>query len=221
MAPENRPWQGFPGIIQQQSQGSFTQDYRSEDVPELYRLLLGGLDETPSLDPLKERDPGFNETVFFQRILMIIEAVRLAESSGQLDMARPFLSLRFFRRWQPWAAGLRRAGFAHSSNITRQSMPIAMHSEAAYDQVTFRVVEVDNISKQPPALTRWSFLRSAAGRSDHQTEYIAAVCTNCGAPVDATNQAVCRYCGAGVAVLGPEWVLDDVAPDTARSASAA
>jgi hypothetical protein len=67
---------------------------------------------------------------------------------------------------------------------------------------------------QPPVRTLWTFLRSIAGRSGQQTESFATVCTNCGAPVDASNQTTCRYCGAGVATLGPEWVLDDVTADT-------
>jgi hypothetical protein len=70
---------------------------------------------------------------------------------------------------------------------------------------------------QPPVTTLWVFLRSAAGRISHESETFASVCTNCGAPVDATNQSTCRYCGAGVGSLGAEWVLDNVTADPGPS----
>ena len=94
----------------------------------------------------------------------------------------------------------------------------SVYSDAQYDRVTVRVAESSpNQPMEPAVTTLWTFLRSAAGRAGQQTESVVTVCTNCGAPVDATNQTTCRYCGAGVASLGPEWILDDVTADGTAS----
>ena len=147
----------------------------------------------------------------------MIGAIRDAEQNGQWDMVRANMSQRFFRRWQPWAQGLRSSGSGRPTDLSREITIASMQSEAAYDRLSVRVGESSVPATQPLVSTPWIFLRSAAGRSGHQSETFAAVCTNCGAPVDATNQSTCRYCGAGVASLGPEWILDDVTADTKPS----
>jgi hypothetical protein len=194
-------------------------EYRKTLPPELINQIRQGRLETPGA--LQKNDPTFDGFALVQRASTIIGAVRDAEQNGQWDMVRPFMSQRFFRRWQPWAQGLQRSGSARPTHLTRQIAIAWVQSEAAYDRVTVRISESSVPPMQPPVNTIWTFLRSAAGRSGHQTQTSAAVCTNCGAPVDATNQPNCRYCGAGVASLGPEWVLDDVSADTTPSSRAA
>jgi hypothetical protein len=192
-------------------------EFRRLLPPELLKEIRQGNFETPGLSTLQKNDPTFDPMALMQRATTIIGAVRDAEQNGQSDMVRPFMSQRFFLRWQPWAQQLRSGGSARPTNLSRQIAIASVQSEAAYDRLSIRVGESSAPSARPPVSTLWIFLRSAAGRSDHQSETFAAVCTNCGAPVDATNQSTCRYCGAGVASLGPEWVLDDVTADTEPS----
>jgi len=212
-------------VVERLTQTSFSdQAYTLEDLPDEYRKMLprellnmvrqGSLEARPGLDALKKNDPAFNHMAFLQRVGTIIFGVRDAEQNGQWDMVRPYMSQRFFRRWQPWAQGLGGTRSARPANVSRQIAVAAAQSEAGYDRVSVQVAESSVPARQPPVSTLWVFLRSAAGRRRHQSETFASVCTNCGAPVDATNQSTCRYCGAGVASLGPEWILDDVTADT-------
>ena len=215
-----------PRIIQEVTETSFSGSYNLENLdklPDKLRKLFPpdllkqmATEQTGPIDftALRQRDLAFDEIAFIKRAGTIIGATRSAEQNGQWDMARPFMSARFFRRWQPWAAGLRASGVPRPSNVTRQLATASVQSAAAYDRVAVRVGEHSMPATQPPVSTLWTFLRSAAGRSGQQTESFATVCTNCGAPVDASNQTTCGYCGAGVASLGPEWVLDDVTADT-------
>jgi len=218
-----------PHIIHEVTQTSFSGTYSLGNLgnleklpdaarklfpPDLLRQMASQLTDPLGFAALHRSDPAFDESAFMQRAVTIIGATRMAEQDGQWDMARPFLSARFFRRWQPWAQGLRASGVPRPSNVSRHLAAASVHSEAAYDCVTIRVGERSMPSTQPPVSTLWTFLRSAAGRSGQQTASFATVCTNCGAPVDSSNQTSCRYCGAGVASLGPEWVLDDVTADT-------
>ena len=217
-------------VVQESTQSSSHVEYNLEDLPDEFRKMLPpelingirqGTFETPDLSALQKNDPAFDAIAFLQRATTIIGAVRDAEQNGQWGMVRPYMSQRFFRRWQPWAQGLRSSGSARPTNLSRQIAIASIQSEAAYDRLNVRVGESSVPATQPPVSTLWMFLRSAAGRSGHQSETFAAVWTNCGAPVDATNQSTCRYCGAGVASLGPEWVLDDVTADTRPSNLAA
>jgi len=220
-------WDGDePRIIQEVTETSFSGTYNLENLdklpdkvrklfpPDLLKQMAKEQTGPIGFTALRQNDPAFDEIAFIERAGTIIGATRTAEQNGQWDMARPFMSVRFFRRWQPWAAGLRASGVPRPSNVTRQLATASVQSAAAYDRVAVRVDERAMPATQPPVRTLWTFLRSVAGRSGQQTESFATVCTNCGAPVDASNQTTCRYCGAGVATLGPEWVLDDVTADT-------
>ncbi len=217
-------------VFQDMMQTSTDEAYTLENLPDEFRKMLPpdlingmrpGPLEIPGLDALQRNDPAFDQMAYLQRVGTIISAVRDAEQNGQWDIVRPFMSQRFFRRWQLWAQGLGGTGSARPTNLSRQIALASVQSEAGYDRVSVRVAESSVPATHPPVSTLWVFLRSGAGRRGHQSETFAAVCTNCCAPVDATNQSTCRYCGAGVASLGPEWVLDDVTADARPSNLAA
>jgi hypothetical protein len=211
-----------PIVFQNVTQLSNYGTYTLENLPdEVRRMLPAELLEqmrqgavSPDVSALQPGNPDFDQVAFVERASAIIDATREAEENGERDMARPFMSIRFFRRWSPWAEQQRASSVARPLAVTRQVEIAAAHSDAQYDRVTVRVAESSPSQPiQPPVMTLWTFLRSAAGRSEQQTDSFATVCTNCGAPVDVTNQTTCRYCGAGVASLGPEWILDDVTAD--------
>jgi len=173
--------------------------------------------------PVPQIPPQFaaDQVGFMERFGSIVQVVRNAEMDGHWDMARPFMSTRLYRRWQPWAAGLKRDPSSAGFDVTRQIFMSAMQSEPSHDRATIRVVESYSTSPGASAATLWTFLRCAGGRPGDASTGFASVCTNCGAPVDATAETVCKYCGAGLSALGPEWILDDISmdPGTARFAA--
>jgi hypothetical protein len=217
-------------VLKNVTRTSTRQTYTLENLPDEYRNLLPpdvlerirqGAVDMPGLSELRQHDAAFDQAAFLERAATIVAAVRRAERDGGWDMARPFMSERLFRRWKPWAESLKTNDGRSSSNVSRQLTMAAVDSQAGYDRITVRVTEDSMPSPDSSMKTRWSFLRSAAGRTGHQTETSATICTNCGAPIDATIESTCRFCGAGVATLGPEWVLDDVAQDSPSSTVAA
>ena len=215
-----------PFVFQGVTQSSSRETYTLENLPdEVRKMLPAGLLEqmrqgaaSTDVSALQQSDPAFDQGALIDRAATVIETTRDAEENGQWDMARPYMSVRFFRRWSAWAEGLQASGGSRPSALTRQVAIASVYSDAQHDRVTVRVAESSPSQPMEPAVTTlWTFLRSAAGRAGQQTESVVTVCTNCGAPVDATNQTTCRYCGAGVASLGPEWILDDVTADGTAS----
>lgn len=147
-----------------------------------------------------------------ERAQMIIDVVRQAEENSQWDMARGFMSARLFSRWQPWAQGLVNNRRPIPQILSRQVAPVDHQSHATHDIGTVRVTE--SAPTVGTIRTLWVFLRNASARSGQEGSIFAGVCTNCGAPVDPIQNSTCRYCGAGVVNLGPEWLLDDIRPDS-------
>lgn len=217
-------------VLKNVTRTSTRQTYTLENLPDEYRRLLPpdvlerirqGAVDVPGVSELRQLDEAFDQAAFLERAATIVAAVRRAERDAGWDIAKPFMSDRLFRRWKPWAESLKVNDGRASSNLSRQLAMAAVESQAEYDRITVRVTEESMPSPVSSTKTMWSFLRSAAGRTDHQTGTSATICTNCGAPVDATSQSACRFCGASVATLGPEWVLDDVAQDSPSSTLAA
>ena len=109
-------WDGDePRIIQEVTETSFSGTYNLENLdklpdkvrklfpPDLLKQMAKEQTGPIGFTALRQNDPAFDEIAFIERAGTIIGATRTAEQNGQWDMARPFMSVRFFRRWQPWA----------------------------------------------------------------------------------------------------------------------
>lgn len=142
---------------------------------------------------------------FIQRTRMIIEMVRQAEQTGQWDTVRGFMSARLFQRWQSPAQGVNNRG-QMPEVINRQITP----AHPTNNRGTVRVTESQRAGGTVKTL--WLFIRDASAQGGTDGQAVAAVCTNCGAPVDSVETSTCHYCGAALN-LGHEWVLDDIRPD--------
>lgn len=153
-------------------------------------------------------------------IFKMVETIRLAEASANFEKGRPHMSARFFRRWQAWAEAVKERHVKVPPVITRSLVALSAYTEEAFDQATFRLLEFSHDTRQPTAVTHWTFLRAAAGRRRHRRTSVAIICTSCAAPVESINRSACRYCIAAVAPLGPKWIVDDVRMEEAGSASA-
>lgn len=173
----------------------------------------------PGLDAIKAADPSFSIQDFERRAVKIIRDIRDAERSGQQDMVRQYMSDRFFQRWQ-LQAPTKEPGASQAPSTVSLFTVASAESTALLDQITIRNVEKTGPAGAP-ASTCWLFIRSAAGRIGAGSSASVSVCTNCGAPADATTGKTCRYCGGALTLLGAEWVVSNITPEAASPASAA
>jgi hypothetical protein len=196
------------------------------DIPESLRRLLppelaGGLEALQAngqaLVEIRRNDPAFDQPAFIQKATSLVGTIVQAQVNRQWELARPFMSPRYYGRWQPWAASLPEG--PGEIDLGLQLIIARAWSQTTFDRIAVRVAFLGPAG-EPESVSYWIWLRSAAGRGGVSAAP-SSICTNCGAPVSAADETVCRYCGAAVTLLGTDWVVDDVVPEANWSAYAA
>jgi hypothetical protein len=184
--------------------------------------LAGGLEALrangQAVAEIRRNDPTFDAAAFMRKATGLVTTILQAEADRQWELARPFMSPRYYQRWQNWAAS--RPDAQGEIDLNLQVIIARAWSQATFDRIAVRVA-LQGSAPQSESVSYWIWLRSAAGRGGVSSVAPSSICTNCGAPVSSANETVCRYCGAVVTLLGADWVVDDVVPEANWSANAA
>jgi len=179
------------------------------------------------LDSLRGRDPAFEEENIRARVQRIFHVMQEAWSSLHWENARPFLSDNLFEAQSYWMAAYRNQGLR---NITENAQATSIEIVRITQDRWYCALTVRLHASSLDYTIRESDKRIVAGsktRTRRYTEYWTLirgtgrtgqahadmVCPSCGAPLEISMAALCKYCQAKVNSGEFDWVLSRIEQD--------
>jgi len=189
-----------------------------------------GTPDTSGLSAIKQRDPGFDQNAFVQKVTKIELAVQDAWTRGDMRPVRTFLSDGLLRRFTTHLAVMRHQGLrnAMADHQVLEARIHAVESDEHFDtiHVAFRAaakdVEVDASLSYEQAMQQaakarreewteiWSFLRRPGTKTLAGGGAVEGYCPNCGAPIEVAQTTSCEHCQALVNSGDYDWVLAEI-----------
>ncbi len=188
---------------------------------------LSGLRRQEAVTRLKETDPQFDESSFYDRVRDAFVKIQAAWSEQNIDAVRAFVSDGIFERFSLQIDEQRDLGYRNiMDNVTVTDCGLdRVDREAGFDVAALRIsasaidyrVRLDN-GREISGFRRteffteyWSFIR----RSGRQTEtgkpgLIEGFCPNCGADIKLNRSARCESCDSLVRSGEFDWVLAEI-----------
>lgn len=190
---------------------------------------IGGADSS-ELAGVEERDPGFGENAFLDKVRKLEDAVQRAWNGGEMSQVRTMLSDGLLRRFETQLEIMRFQGVrnAMADHEVLEARIHAVESDSHFDTIhvalraTARDVEVDASLSAEQAAARaararpevyteiWSFLRRPGAKTLESGGAVEGYCPNCGAPVEVGQTARCDHCGVLINSGEHDWVLAEI-----------
>jgi hypothetical protein len=184
----------------------------------------------PDLSFIRERDPGFDEGRFVERVKETESRVQEAWGRGDMDDVRPLLSDGLFRRFTTQLRLVKRQGIQNvmADHRILDARIYDARSDAHFDTLhvlinaTARDAEVDAALSHPEALAAarrrpeqgytevWSFLRKPGAVTLDSGGALEGRCPNCGGAVESGESTRCGHCEALVNSGEYDWVLAEI-----------
>ena len=194
------------------------------------RLEQIGTPDTSGLGAIKQRDPGFDQNAFIQKVTKVEVAVQDAWTRGDMLPVRTFLSDGLLRRFATHLSVMRHQGLrnAMADHQVLEAQIHAVESDQHFDTIhvairaAARDVEVDaNLSyeqamqlaakaKREEWTEIWSFLRRPGAKTLASGGAVEGYCPNCGGPIEAGQTTSCEHCQALVNSGDYDWVLAEI-----------
>jgi hypothetical protein len=180
-----------------------------------------------ALTYLRDKDASFDVAAIQARVERIFQVMQDAWSNLTWEKARPFLSDNLFEAQSYWIAAYRAQGLR---NITQRAEITAMElvritQDRWYTAVTMRVhaqsldftvrdsdgqVVGGDAHKMRAYTEYWTIIRGVGCKQASSTE---SKCPSCGAPLETSMAARCKYCQAKVNSGDFDWVLSRIEQD--------
>lgn len=178
---------------------------------------------------MRGTDPEFEPETFLQRAQMTFFLVKRAYALRDPAAAQPYLVPSLFASWsadvQNLVADHRRA-LLDDLNVRGLHVADAAHDAASGDRI---VVHFDIVYRAKVLDDRddrilsdsgdderygedWTFVRAAGVKSVESGGVVAQKCPSCGAPLQLSTDAVCRFCHAQATTGAFDWSVAAIAP---------
>jgi tellurite resistance protein len=181
----------------------------------------------PGVDDLRTADHSFSVQHIEDRTSVMFWRLRSAEFFGKLDYARPVVSPELAEALQPAVESKQRQFWKQPAVGVVECLRVEQNEEAKTDEILVLVrwsgiqCEIDprggNHVTRPQSIYSDVFVlsRKQGVQSSSERTFSSASCAQCGAPIAATEQASCPYCGANLVDGKHDWVLLEIRPFTA------
>jgi len=196
----------------------------------IQRLEQLGAPDTSGLAAIKQRDPGFDENRFLEKVKKVEVAVQDAWTRADMRPVRTFLSDGLLRRFETHLQVMRHQGLrnAMADHQVLEARIHAVEQDPHFDTVhvairaAARDVEVDagltfEQAMQQAAKARreewteiWSFLRRPGAKTLAGSGAVEGYCPNCGAPIEVGQTTRCDHCQALINSGDYDWVLAEI-----------
>ena len=180
---------------------------------------------------LREKDPGFDEEAFRQRVALAFNTIQAAWCAQDLKTVRAFISDGVYERFLLQIAEQRDEGYHDFMDGLRiLDLRLAeVESDGVYDEIAIRVraISIDYRmslatgkriagSGSPSEFTEiWTFVRRQ-GAVTHAGKpgLIEGNCPNCGAAIEMNQAANCTHCKALLRSGEYDWVLSEITQES-------
>ncbi|MBB5352796.1 putative lipid-binding transport protein (Tim44 family)/uncharacterized tellurite resistance protein B-like protein [Haloferula luteola] len=179
-----------------------------------------------ALAQLEQRDPGFDEGAFLERVNRAFLKIQTAWCGQDLGDVQAFISDGVDERFSLQIAEQKEDGWRdHMENLqVRRMQLVQVESDQVYDEVTVRVdasardFRVDlrtgrrlsGSSMEEAFSEYWSFIRRPNAKTLKGGGLIEGRCPNCGSPLVLNESAQCESCESRVKSGAYDWVLSEI-----------
>ncbi|NNJ26726.1 TIM44-like domain-containing protein [Alienimonas chondri] len=184
-----------------------------------------------ALQAVRDRDPGFTEELFLDRVSHAFLTTQYAWSEQNLSTCRAFLSDGVHERFELYI-GMQKAEDIRNrmKNVTAGSPKIvSVESTPYFDTIHVRIpaaaityneslttgrwVSGKSDRARTPFTEIWSFSRRPGVQTSADRSVLEGRCPNCGGPVAIVDRAECPQCGSIVNSGQYDWVLAEITQD--------
>lgn len=194
------------------------------------RLEQLGAPDTSGLAAIEQRDSGFDENRFLDKVRQVEVAVQDAWTRADMRPVRTFLSDGLLRRFETHLSVMRHQGLrnAMADHQVLEAQIHAVEQDQHFDtlhvaiRAAARDVEVDASLSYEDALKLaakakreewtevWSFLRRPGTKTLAGGGAVEGYCPNCGAPIEVGQATRCDHCQALINSGEYDWVLAEI-----------
>ncbi len=175
---------------------------------------------------IKNKDPGFDESIFINRVKTAFLKIQDAWCAHDLSTVRPFISDGIDERFTLQIEEQKAQNIIDEmESIVVNSVRIAqVYSDNVFDTITVRVDAtavdyskdintgkiVDGTKSSSQFVEYWSFLRKLGVKSSRDGGLIEGNCPNCGAQLNINQFAKCESCDSMIKNGSYDWVLAEI-----------
>lgn len=180
---------------------------------------------------IRQRDPGFDESAFLNRVREAFLKVQQAWSGQDMRPARAFISDGVMERFSIQLEMLKARGLRNDVSALKvgDCVIVEAESDAHFDtlHVCINASAVDTEvslangqrvrgSGQPEGFSEvWSFLRRPGAQTLAKPGLIEGCCPNCGAGLEIGDAAQCGSCKSWINSGEYDWVLSEITQTSA------
>jgi predicted lipid-binding transport protein (Tim44 family) len=182
-----------------------------------------------ALTAMRSADPEFEPETFLQRAEMTYFLVKRAYQHRDVDAAKPCLLPGLFAAWSTGVQQLitdHKRPLLDNLNVRGMHVVDARHDATSGDAVVvhFDVVYRDKLldDRDGRVLSdagddnqygeRWTFVRGTGVKTVTSGGVVAQKCPNCGAPLELSSDAHCKYCHADITSGAFDWSVATMVP---------
>jgi predicted lipid-binding transport protein (Tim44 family) len=203
-------------------------DEQSVDLVHADAVADGTLDAASAITAMRTSDPEFEPETFMQRAEMTFFLVKRAYQHRDVNEAKPYLTPALATSWD---AGVQQLLAEHHKPLLESLNVRGMHVAGAHHDATQDAVDVHfdivfrgklfddrdgkllaDAGDDKQTGERWTFVRGAGVKTVDSGGVVAQKCPKCGAPLELTADARCRFCNAAVSTGEFDWTVSAMAP---------
>ncbi len=185
-----------------------------------------------ALAALQQRDPGFDQEVFLDRVAAGFVTTQYAWSEQDLLPSRPFISDGVHERFELYIAMQKAEDIRNRMRDVRvvDARIVAVTSDTHFDTIHVRFTASaisyneslttgrrvsGNSDRVPITFTEvWSFSRRPGIATNPRASLLQGSCPNCGDTLHIVDRAQCQTCGSIVNSGEHDWVLAEITQDS-------
>lgn len=181
-----------------------------------------------ALQAIRDRDPGFTEEVFLDRVSHAFLTTQHAWSEQNLATCRAFLSDGVHERFHLYIDMQKAEGIRNRMKDVTAGTPeiVSVESDPYFDTIHVRIpaaaityneslesgkrVSGGSDRTRTPFTEVWSFSRRPGVTTSADRSVLEGRCPSCGGPVAIVDRAECPQCGSIVNSGQYDWVLAEI-----------
>ncbi|MDO4573570.1 MAG: zinc-ribbon domain-containing transport protein, partial [Clostridia bacterium] len=179
------------------------------------------------LESLKQKDPGFNEQAFLEKVGNDYVRMQDAWESKDWEPMRAIMTDALYQQMARQLEELKAAGQTnHVERIAVLDARIRRYAQEGDNDVlvvrlSTRICDYTTDDKTGELLRGdrnkelymtydWKLIRQKDQRTPEQASLNAVNCPNCGAPLEINHTGKCPYCGSVITLSAHDWALSQI-----------